>query len=241
MSFDLDTGPTRKAFVLSMPGNTAVVGLTGQGVWSVEVLTTTDGLNYTLVSTRTMPGEWRYDTKTAVAIAIRVSSFTSGTIVGTLTHGGVQPFTYVSPLFGSFLIYSYNATTTEPPSGNQIRFNSTTMTAVTKVWIRNSTVDGNDAYFALRKIPFGGTILIQDRDNHLNAALFRIVNPLVDKVDYVELPVIYNQHTGTLSSAQTLVAVFAPGPTLSLSATELSGVGEPVPQLLENAMLPEDG
>src|SRR5262245_57655733 len=118
MSFDFDTGPNPLAYVLSMPGNTAVVGVTGQGAWAVEVLITTDGVNYTTVGTLTMPGQWRYETKTAVAIALRVVSFTSGAIVGTLTHGGVTPFTNLSPLFGTFLIFSYNAPPTQPASGS---------------------------------------------------------------------------------------------------------------------------
>jgi len=219
MSFDLDTGPTPRAYVLSTPGNTAAIGLSGTGTWTVEVLVTTDGVNYTVLSQLTTPGTWRYETKTAQAIALRVKSYTTGAISGMLAHGGLSPVTNVSPLFGSFVIYNYNATPSEPPLGNQIRFNSATLSAVTKAWISNTTTDGTDQYYALRKLPLGGTLLVQEKSTHVDAALFGIIGPTVDKIDYVEIPVRYQQHVGVLAAAQAIVAVFIPGPTISLSAT----------------------
>lgn len=219
MSFDLDTGPTPLAYVLSTPGNTAAIGLTGTGTWTVEVLVTTDGVNYTVLAQLTTPGTWRYETKTAQAIALRVKTYSTGTISGMLAHGGLTPVTNVSALFGSFLIFSYNATPTEPPIGNQIRFNSASLPAVTKVWLSNDTTDGTDQYYAIRKLPLGGTLLVQEKSTHSDAVLFGITGPVLDKVDYIEVAVRYQQHVGTLAAAQAIVAVFNPGPTISLSST----------------------
>lgn len=221
MSFVFDTGPSpRRAYVISTPGTHAVITVQGVGGWAIEILSSLDGVNFSPVATnKTTPGQWRYDTLGAVAFAVRVAAFTGGNVSGMLTHGGAAPITNVSSLFGAFLIFSYNATAAEPPVGNQIRFNSATLPQVTKAWIRNTTVDGTDQFQALRKIPSGGTILVQDRDNHSNAVLLDIVGPVVDKGAYVEIPVIYQEHQGVLASAQTLVAIFNPGPILSLVPT----------------------
>lgn len=229
MSFDLDTGPTPTAYVLSTPGNTAVIGLAGSGVWAVEILVTTDGLNYTLAGTLTAPGTRRYDTKTAQAIALRISSYTSGTVSGMLAHGGLTPTTNVSPIFGSFLLFSYNNTPTEPPTGNQIRFNAATLSQVTKVWIAYTTTDGTDNYQALTRIPYGGTLLVQEKSTHLDAVLFSILAPAIDKGGYVEVPVAYQQHTGTLAAAQVIVAVFNPGAQVSLTPVLMQQLPAPPP------------
>lgn len=220
MSFDLDTTPARAASMLSTPGNACVVGLTGAGTWAVELLASIDGVNYSLVATLTTPGLRRYDTKGVAAIAIRVSSYTagSGIVSGMLAHGALIPTTNVSPLFGSFLVYSYNATPTEPPIGNQIRFNAAAFSQVTKVWIANTTVDGVDQYFAIRHVPYGGTLLVQNKTKFSDAILFNILAPPIDKIDYVEIPVAFQQATGALTAQQVIVAVFNPGPVMSFGA-----------------------
>ena len=156
MSFDLDVTPVQTAYLLSTPGNEATVALQGSGVWSVEVLASLDGTNFTQVAVQSVPGQWRYDTKGAAAAAIRVLSYTSGALSGMLAHGGLTPITNVSALFGSFLIFSYNSTPTEPPGGNQIRFNA-----------RPPPSPGRDRQhhrgrrrqsYAIRHIPNGGTL-----------------------------------------------------------------------------------
>jgi hypothetical protein len=229
MTFPLDVGPTlpRRAYVLSTPGANAIVMLQGTGVWSVEILMSTDGLNYEVVATRSLPGQWRHDTKgpSCCSLAVRVASFTSGAVNGMLLHGGPVPITNVSPMFGAFLVYSYNATISEPPLGNQIRFNDIALSQVTKAWIRNFTTDGTDQFQALRRIPAGGTMLVQDRDDHTKAVLFSIVGPPVDKIDYVEIPVRFQQSTAGISQSMVLVAVFNPGPVMNLIP---SMMGQPI-------------
>ena len=87
----------------------------------------------------------------------------------------------------------------------------------TKAWISNTTTDGTDQFQALRRLPHGGTLMVQDRDNHNDAVLFIITGPLIDKGAYVEVPVLFLEGQGVLASAQCLVAVFNPGPLLSLT------------------------
>lgn len=219
MSFDLDTTPARTASMLSTPGNACVVGLTGAGTWAVELLASNDGVNYTLIATLTTPGLRRYDTKGVAAIAVRVASYTagSGIVSGMLAHGALIPTTNVSPLFGSFLVYSYNATPSEPPIGNQIRFNAAAFPQVTKVWLANTTVDGVDQYLAIRHVPYGGTLLVQNKSRYSDAILFNILAPPIDKTDYVEIPVAFQQAIGALVAQQVLVAVFNPGPVMAFT------------------------
>jgi hypothetical protein len=238
MSFDLVTGPAPLAYLLSTPGNAALVGLTGAGLWRVEVLASTDGVEFAVLDTITTPGQRRYDTKGKAAIAIRVASYTpgSGILSGMLGHGGLTPTTNVSPLFGSFLVYSYNATPAEPPIGNQIRFNAATFPQVTKVWITNTTVDGVDQYFAIRHVPYGGTLLVQNKTRYSDAILFNILAPPIDKGDYVEVPVAFQQATGNLTAQQVLVAVFNPGPVMSFSVVGRAEA-EIAPEILPQSLL----
>jgi hypothetical protein len=218
LSFDLDTGPTpRLAYVLSTPGAAAVISLNGSGTWAVEVLSSIDGQDFTVRQTLTAPGQWRFATAGVAAIGLRVSAYSSGSILGTVAYGGASPITNVSPLFGTFLVYTYNTGTAEPPIGSQVRFNNTKLQDVTRIWIRNWANDGTDQYLAIRRIPHGGTILVQDRLNHDHSVLYRVVRPPIDRIDYVELIVLYQEHTGTLAGGQVVLAVFNPGPVVTLA------------------------
>ena len=240
LSFALDTGPEpRLAYVLSTPGAAAVISLGGTGTWTVEVLTSTDGQDFTVRTTLTSPGQWRYPTTGVAAIGLRVATYTTGSILGTVAYGGAAPITNVSPMFGAFLIYSFNATAVEPPIGNQIRFNQTKFADVTKVWIRNWANDGTDQYLALRKIPHGGTLLVQDRLKHEDAVLFRLLAPPIDKTDYVELTVAYQETTGALVAGQVVLAVFNPGPVVSLNPLTPTQLPAVPPDLPDKPTLPE--
>jgi len=235
MSFDLDTGPApRSAYLLSTPGNAAVITVVGTGVWTVEILASYDGLNFQVIGSHSLPGQWRYETKGVAAAAIRVQAYTSGTLVGMLTHGSAAPITNVSALFGSYVIWAYNSTQTAPPSNGQLRFNSNLAHTVTKLWIANEASDGSDQYLSLSRLPVGGTLLIQKRDSHLTAMLLTIVGPPIDKELYFEVPVAYQEHVGSLTAAQNqamLVAVFSPGAALTLSPQLPTQMPAPPPRV----------
>ena len=67
----------------------------------------------------------------------------------------------------AFVNYSYSTATTAPPGTDQIRFDAgAPYTAVTKVWIRTITADGQDVYRGLLIVPTGSTILVQDKNDH---------------------------------------------------------------------------
>jgi hypothetical protein len=133
-----------------------------------------------------------------------------------LAHGALIPTTNVSPLFGSFLVYSYNASPSESPVGNQIRFDNASFPAVTKVWIANTTVDGVDQSSPSATSPTAARSWCRTR-------LARRLDPLRhpragDKGAYVEIPVAFQQATGALTARQVIVAVFNPGPTMTFAA-----------------------
>jgi hypothetical protein len=240
MSFDLTVGSNAPAYVLSTPGNAVMVGLNGNGAWVVEVLASVDGLDYTVLATLTTPGHRRYETRGVVALAVRAVSFVpvdGGLLMGMLSHGQLIPSTNVSPVFGSFLTFSYNNSPTEPPSGNQVRFNNANFTQATKCWISNTTVDLIDQYYAVRHVPYGGTLLLQNKTDHNGAVLFGILAPPIDRGAYVEVPVVYQQGITTLNSQQVILAVFAPGASMSFAGVATDAWLDPdiLPVSLEKA------
>jgi len=221
MAFDLDIGPApRTSYLLSVPGHTTVVSLGGLGTWTVEVLGSTDGLTFGVVGTHTLPGDYRYNSNNVVAVAIRVASYTSGTPLAQLSRGGITTRTNVSPLFGTTLPYAFRTGTAETIARGEVKFNATLIGSVTKVWIAHETEDTIDQFYAVQRIPPGGTLLMQERSNHLAAVLFRVTGAVVNKTGYVEVPVAYLEHVGTLSPQgrlQVILAAFNPGASLSFA------------------------
>lgn len=198
--------------------------LGGLGSWTAEVLGSTDGLTFGVVGTHSLPGDYRYTTQGIVTVAIRISSYSSGTPMAQLARGGIVPHTNVSPLFGTTLPYSFRTGTTEQVARGELRFNSTLIGGVTKVWIAHEAEDGIDQFYAVQRIPAGGTLLVQDRSNHLSAVLFRVTGAAVDKIGYVEVPVVTLESVGTLSPQGRLpmiVAAFYPGASLSFAPPAL--------------------
>ena len=93
-SFSLPTTPPYpgRAAVLSTPGAEASITLEGAaGSWTVDLLTSADGLNFTVSTQYTAAGAWVIPTTGVQAIALRVSAWSSGSILATLRHGAVAP------------------------------------------------------------------------------------------------------------------------------------------------------
>lgn len=78
------------------------------------------------------------------------------------------------------LNYQYLATTTAPPTGNQVRLNASVYLDVSQVWVRYVTNDGLDAYWLLMAIPAGTGLTLQDRNDHTIAWRFETTAIPVD-------------------------------------------------------------
>lgn len=120
------------------------------------------------------------------------------------------PASGLANVYGWPLTFSFSATTTAPPTGSQIRFNAATYADVTKVWMRTLTVEGFDQYYMLTRLLPGGTLVVQDKGDHLLAVKFSILAAPLDKGTYVELSVALVESAGLLAAQQVLVVFLAP-------------------------------
>jgi hypothetical protein len=111
-----------------------------------------------------------------------------------------------------FLGYAFSSAITEPPTGSQIRFNAAyPYSAVTKVWIRDLTLDGLDMRTLLLLQPSGATLYVQDKDDHTRFARFTTTGAAIGKTDYVEFPVAWVNDSGSALPQQQMQVVFVGG------------------------------
>jgi hypothetical protein len=118
-------------------------------------------------------------------------------------------------LLGGAALYefTFSTATTEPPTGSQIRFNDTVYDAVTRVWVRVLAGDGRDVFYGLMAGAAGDALYVQDKNDHLRLVQFDVTGAPVDKVDYVEFPVVYRTSTSLLVNGQAaLLAIASPEP-----------------------------
>ena len=106
----------------------------------------------------------------------------------------------------AFVNYTYSAATTAPPGADQIRFDAgAPYTAVTKVWIRTITADGQDVYRGLLIVPMGSTLLVQDKNDHAQYVQFTTTGAPVDFTTYIEFPVVHQAHGSSLGGGQLVI------------------------------------
>ena len=109
------------------------------------------------------------------------------------------------------LTYSYNTTTTEPPTGNQLRLNSTTFSAATRMWMASVTVDGLDATIGLARILAGTQVYFQDRDNSANWVKYNVTADSVDDGAYFDIAIAYHSGPGGIPAGQIEFQLITPG------------------------------
>jgi uncharacterized phiE125 gp8 family phage protein len=107
--------------------------------------------------------------------------------------------------------YKFSATLTEPPTGDQVRFDAAhPYTAVAKVWVRNVNSDGVDVHNGLMLTAVGSTLYLQDKNDHTQYAAFVTIAAPVDKTDYVELPVAWVANGVALTNNQAIEFATSP-------------------------------
>jgi len=102
--------------------------------------------------------------------------------------------------------YQYNATTSAPPASGSLRFNSTTMTSITTIWLNYTNFDSIDLknYF-LQKVTIGDTFYVQDRDDSAKWQLFRLDAAYTDNGTYATMPVTRLSGGNALTAARVIV------------------------------------
>ena len=99
--------------------------------------------------------------------------------------------------------YTYNNSTSEPPSATQVRMDDVfPFASTTKVWMRFVSADNQDLYWGIMITPVGSAIIIQDQDDHTRFVRFTTTGVAIDKGLYAEIPVTYVSNGVAIVSAQ---------------------------------------
>jgi hypothetical protein len=98
---------------------------------------------------------------------------------------------------GGAFAFTFSNTITEPPSASQMRFNSATQNAATKVWMSETDADGLDVTMGLGRVKAGWQIYIQDYDNASNWIIYNITANGTDKGAYWEFTVSAATYSAT--------------------------------------------
>jgi len=113
--------------------------------------------------------------------------------------------------------FTFSSAIVEPPTSSQLRLNAADAWNATKVWIRNDTNDGIDAFYFLESIGTGATVFIQDKNDHTQAVEYLTTGAAIDKTTYFELPVTLQSPFGTppFSNNQPILLVVNPAASLA--------------------------
>jgi hypothetical protein len=110
----------------------------------------------------------------------------------------------------SYAAFSFNAATTEPIVGNQIRINNASQTAATRVWISHTTFDGLDVRVGLSRIQPGDLIYIQDFDDGSKWVRYTVVSSTNDGT-YHDFTVTYANGPGNVPFQKIAMRIVFPG------------------------------
>lgn len=125
-------------------------------------------------------------------------------------------------LFLMNLPYEWGDGLTEPPASKSLRLNADTPEAVTRAWLSYLTLISDDLYMVLTRVPTGATLYVQDHDDHTTFIELLVIGPVVDKGSYLEMPVQYVTHSGTViaNKQDILCAFFAPAAAAPVPPTD---------------------
>lgn len=101
--------------------------------------------------------------------------------------------------------FMFESTPVEPPTGSEVRLDNADPINATKLWARDTTVDGANVRNGLLSIEAGATIYVQEKDSSINWLRFETTGPPVGKTGYVEFPVEWAYGAGTLPEQRVRV------------------------------------
>jgi hypothetical protein len=110
----------------------------------------------------------------------------------------------------TYAAFSFNANTTEPIVGNQIRVNNASQTAATKLWISHTTFDGLDIRVGLNRIQPGDIIYMQDFDDGSKWVRYTVVTSTNDGT-YHDFGVTYESGPGNVPFQKIAMRIVFPG------------------------------
>lgn len=102
--------------------------------------------------------------------------------------------------------YTYNAQTTTPPAGGQLRFNDADPALATVVYFSDHDAPGVDVTNLLPFFGAGDALIVQDKDDATRMARYATGDPIM-QTGYMELPITYESGSGTLPAGQRVLAI----------------------------------
>lgn len=126
---------------------------------------------------------------------------------------------------GNIFPFQYSTTTTEPPTGAQIRGNNATFTSSTKLWIMETTTDGLDVTVGLGRIKAGFQVYVQDYSSSARYALFSVISDAIDKGAYWEVGVALVASAGTIPGGKIALQSLSSAQTSTLFSTTTTAAG----------------
>ena len=107
--------------------------------------------------------------------------------------------------------FTFNAATTEPITGNQLRINNASQTLATKLWVAETSVDGMDVTTGLARVLAGHQLYMQDFDDASKWVKYSVTVDGVDKGTYWEYTVAYHSGPATVPYQKIEFQPIAPG------------------------------
>jgi len=80
----------------------------------------------------------------------------------------------------TYVAFSFNANTTEPIVGNQLRINNASQLVATRLWLSHTTFDGLDVTVGLSRVKPKDLIYFQDFDDATKWVRYRVVSSTND-------------------------------------------------------------
>lgn len=94
-------------------------------------------------------------------------------------------------LRGSHGSWSFNANTSSPPTGNQLRLNNASQTAATHMYLSHTTFDGMSVSQGLANIQQGHLIYFQDFDDATKWVRYTVSGPPVTHSSWTDFPITF--------------------------------------------------
>lgn len=112
----------------------------------------------------------------------------------------------------NYASFTFNAATTEPPIGNQIRINNASQTAATRLWVSHTTTDGLDVHVGLARITAGSWIYFQDFDDSTKWVRYLVTSNTMD-AGYHDYVITYDAGPANVPFQKVALRVIFPGVT----------------------------
>jgi hypothetical protein len=126
---------------------------------------------------------------------------------------------------GNIFAFTYNTSTVESITGNQMRGNNSTFTASTKLWVSEITVDGLDVTVGLGRIKAGFQVYVQDYTSASRYVLFNVTADALDKGVYWEIPVSVVASAGTIPGGKVALQSLSTAQANKMFSTTTTAAG----------------